>query len=104
MTVYSGPEPPSAGVSRPPLAVIAGHMHYPTKHGKKPKQWWLKRDGILYLNAARWPRIFRHEGRELHHHIRLEIGSNGEALVEAIYIARGAVLTTRDDRAMLPQD
>lgn len=89
-------------IGKPPLAVIAGHMHYPTKHGKKPKQWWLKRDGILYLNAARWPRIFRHEGRELHHHVRLIIGADGTTEVEARYVADGAVFTTSDDRAMVP--
>lgn len=89
-------------IGKPPLAVIAGHMHYPTKHGKKPKQWWLKRDGILYLNAARWPRIFRHEGRELHHHLRLSVSANGATEIEACYVADGMVLTTSEDRAMLP--
>lgn len=86
---------------KPPLAVIAGHMHYPTKHGKKPKQWWLKRDGILYLNAARWPRIFRHEGRELHHHVRLTVSQDGATEVAACYVADGVVLKTSDDRAMI---
>jgi len=92
----------AVSIQKPPLAVIAGHMHYPTKHGKKPKQWYLRRDGILYLNAARWPRIFKHEGRELHHHVRLTIGEDLRCEVAACYVAKGIVLETQDDRAMLP--
>ncbi len=89
-------------IQKPPLAVIAGHMHYPTKHGKKPKQWWARKDGILYVNAARWPRIFKHEGSELHHHVRLTIDENLGTEVQACYVAEGSILTTADDRAMLP--
>lgn len=92
----------AASIGKQPLAVIAGHMHYPTKHGKKPKQWHATRDGILYINAARWPRIFKHESRELRHHIRLTI-SAGACQVEACYVCEGSELTTSDDRAMLPE-
>jgi hypothetical protein len=77
-------------------------MHYPTKHGKKPKQWWIRKEGVLYINAARWPRIFRHEGRLLHHHVRLEIAEGEAARVAAQYVAGDQVMTTTDDRAMLP--
>jgi uncharacterized protein (TIGR04168 family) len=89
-------------VGKSPLAVIAGHMHYPTKHGKKPKQWWIRKEGVLYINAARWPRIFRHEGRLLHHHVRLEIAQGEVVQVAAQYVAGDQVMTTTDDRAMLP--
>lgn len=89
-------------IQKPPMAVIAGHMHYPTKHGKKPKQWHLRRDGILYINAARWPRIFRHEGRELHHHVRLILHDDATTEVEAVYVSEAQAFTTTDDRAILP--
>ena len=88
-------------IGKPPLAVIAGHMHYPTKHGKKPKQWYALKDGILHVNAARWPRIFRHGSELLHHHVRLSI--RGDAVeVTACYASGGEVFVTMDDRAMLP--
>ncbi|MFO1471681.1 MAG: metallophosphoesterase [Turneriella sp.] len=92
----------AVSIQKPPLAVIAGHMHYPTKHGKKPKQWYLRRDGILYINAARWPRIFRHEGRELHHHVRLILHEDSTTEVEAVYVSQAQAFTTTDDRAILP--
>lgn len=88
-------------IGKAPLAVIAGHMHYPTKHGKKPKQWWLRKEGVLYVNAARWPRIFRHEGVTLHHHVRLELAPGG-AEVSACYVHGDEVWTTSDALAMLP--
>ncbi len=90
-------------IKKPPLAVIAGHMHYPTKHGKKPKQWWLERDNILYINAARWPRIFKHEGDTLRHHVRLTIDMRQKVVSEACYVAGDAIQTTTDHRATLPQ-
>ena len=39
------------------LAVIGGHMHLRTKQGVE-RPWRTERDGTLYLNAARVPRIF----------------------------------------------
>lgn len=88
---------------KPPLAVIAGHMHYPTKHGKKPKQWWLERDGILYVNAARWPRIFR-EGRETyHHHIGLAF-DGGSLAVKASYVGAAGIAEVTDKRACFPEN
>ncbi|HNN00892.1 MAG TPA: metallophosphoesterase [Turneriella sp.] len=86
-----------------PLAVIAGHMHYPTKHGKKPKQWWAMKDGVLYINAARWPRIFRHEGRLMHHHVQLVIDEQGKSTVCACYTCEGKILPVYDDRALVPE-
>lgn len=85
-----------------PLAVIAGHMHYPTKHGKKPKQWWLVRDEILYVNAARWPRIFRHESSVFHHHVRLSWNGDGMT-AKAIYADHTGIAEVTDDRACIPQ-
>jgi len=39
------------------LGVIAGHMHLRTKAGEE-RPWQTTRDGVLYVNAARVPRIF----------------------------------------------
>lgn len=90
-------------IGKPPLAVIAGHMHYPTKHGKKPKQWHALKDGILYVNAARWPRIFRHEEKLVHHHVSLTLSAEGAARAEAIYVSATDEIPVRDARAMAPE-
>lgn len=51
-------------------AVVAGHMHHHLKGGGQ-RRWRLERDGILYLNAARVPRIFDRGERILRHHVEL---------------------------------
>ena len=69
------------------LAVVAGHMHLQTYLGPKP--FWQRRgnpgptrprqvvqDGILYINAARVPRIFVRDGQRVAHHVRLDISSS----------------------------
>jgi len=58
------------------LAVVAGHMHWNLRTGGE-RRWQLERDGILYVNAARVPRIVRIEERELHHHIALGLSKSG---------------------------
>ncbi|HRP68112.1 MAG TPA: metallophosphoesterase [Turneriella sp.] len=69
-------------IGKPPLAVVAGHMHYPTKHGNIMKEWYKVQEDVHYINAARWPRIFRNEGRLVHHHVALSFeGKN--CIVEA---------------------
>jgi uncharacterized protein (TIGR04168 family) len=90
-------------IGKPPLAVIAGHMHYPTKHGKKPKQWWVMQDGILHINAARWPRIFRQGDGLLHHHVRLSLNAEGTARAEAVYVSAASERLLHGDRAMAPE-
>jgi uncharacterized protein (TIGR04168 family) len=53
------------------LAVIAGHMHTPIRGGGE-RALELRRDGTLYVNPARVPRIFeRGDGREVRHHVEL---------------------------------
>jgi uncharacterized protein (TIGR04168 family) len=55
------------------LAVIAGHMHTPIRGGGEREQQ-MHRDGTLYLNPARVPRIFeREDGREVRHHVELTL-------------------------------
>lgn len=88
-------------IGKAPVAVVAGHMHYPTKHGRKPKQWCLQKNGIFYVNAARWPRIFRHEGQTWRHHVRLTI-QDGTVDVAACYVSESAVREVRGDYSFLP--
>lgn len=57
-------------------AVVAGHMHLHTRCGNE-RPWRLERDEVLYINAARVPRIFA-AGNEVHrHHVALRIGIDG---------------------------
>lgn len=53
------------------LAVAAGHMHHRIKGGGE-RRWLVERDGVLYVNAARVPRIERSASGELRWHVRLE--------------------------------
>jgi uncharacterized protein (TIGR04168 family) len=67
------------------LAVVAGHMHWVTSEkAHVSRRWQLQRDGILYLNAARVPRVFTHEGRTVRHHVNLELGPNGASAQERL--------------------
>jgi uncharacterized protein (TIGR04168 family) len=66
------------------LAVVAGHMHHRIRGGGK-RRWYERQNGILYVNAARVPRIFEETGGVFHHHIDLTI-ENGVA--EAVEIMR----------------
>ncbi len=56
------------------LAVVAGHMHQRTKQ-KKIRPWCTRRDGVLYINAARVPRVFHQgpDGARKRYHIALSI-------------------------------
>jgi uncharacterized protein (TIGR04168 family) len=55
------------------LAVIAGHMHTPIRGGRE-RELTQRRDGTLYLNPARVPRIFeREDGHEVRHHVELTL-------------------------------
>ena len=56
--------------------VLAGHMHWKL-HGGGERRWQLERDGTLYVNAARVPRIVRSQQRTLHHHIALRLTKSG---------------------------
>lgn len=62
------------------LAVIAGHMHHRLRGGGR-RNWYERRDGVLYVNAARVPRIFEERGGVFHHHVDLIIdGDQAEAI------------------------
>jgi uncharacterized protein (TIGR04168 family) len=66
------------------LAVIGGHMHHRLRGGGQ-RHWYERRDGVLYINAARVPRIFEERGGVFHHHVDLWI-ENGHA--DAIEVLR----------------
>jgi uncharacterized protein (TIGR04168 family) len=54
------------------LAVVAGHMHHKLRGGGN-RTWTVQRDGTLYVNAARVPRIQRRDGIRHHHHLALHV-------------------------------
>lgn len=65
------------------VAVLFGHMHHRLRGGGYRK-WQLRRDGVLYVNAARVPRVFEHEGRRVRHHLCVEIGPTGATAREVL--------------------
>ncbi|HEY6881651.1 MAG TPA: metallophosphoesterase [Polyangiales bacterium] len=54
------------------LAVVAGHMHTRTRNGEQ-RSWQDTRDGTLYINAARVPRIWEEHSGKYRHHIELHV-------------------------------
>jgi uncharacterized protein (TIGR04168 family) len=56
------------------LAVIAGHMHSPVRGGG-PRAWQRRKEGTLYVNPARVPRIVEDERGRSRHHVVLELGA-----------------------------
>jgi uncharacterized protein (TIGR04168 family) len=56
------------------LAVVAGHMHWHVGRNLSPtRRWQTRRNGILYINAARVPRVFQHGEATVYHHIELRL-------------------------------
>ena len=56
-------------------AVVAGHMHH-SLQGGGARRTSLTRDGTLYLNAARVPRIERTANGHRHHHVSLSVDAS----------------------------
>jgi uncharacterized protein (TIGR04168 family) len=65
------------------LAVVAGHMHHRVRGGGR-RAWLVERDGVVYVNAARTPRIFKQGGRTVHHHVRLTLDAGGVTAGEQV--------------------
>jgi uncharacterized protein (TIGR04168 family) len=66
------------------LAVIAGHMHHALRvRGRR--RWIEERDGTLYVNAARVPRVFRLEGRERRHLVEVTIDGATASAKEVVF-------------------
>lgn len=59
-------------------AVIAGHMHHEIKSGGQ-RRWRVEKDGVLFVNAARVPRIFARNQRLMRHHVEIVIGERVSA-------------------------
>lgn len=70
------------------LAVIAGHMHHRLRGGGQ-RTWYERRDGVLYVNAARVPRIFEERGGVFHHHVDLMIEDGYADAVEVLRQTEG---------------
>jgi uncharacterized protein (TIGR04168 family) len=67
------------------LAVVAGHMHWTVSgQSQLQRRWQLQRDGILYVNAARVPRVFSHGQQSLRHHIHLQLSPSGASAEERL--------------------
>jgi len=54
------------------LAVVAGHMHLRTKQGEE-RPWQRQQEDVVYVNAARVPRIFSAADDVYRHHVELRI-------------------------------
>lgn len=65
------------------LAVLAGHMHHRLRGGGVRK-WAQQHDGVLYVNAARVPRIFEDRDGVFHHHVDLRIDGDRAEAVEVL--------------------
>lgn len=65
------------------VAVIAGHMHHRLRGGGR-RSWYQRQDGVLYINAARVPRIFEERGGVFHHHVDLLIEEDGAEAIEVL--------------------
>ncbi len=72
-----------------PKVVIAGHMHHFSRRMKRTRTWKLKKDGVLYINAARVPRIISdRSGVVWHHHIKLT-RTDGNWNADTVYLKNG---------------
>jgi len=71
------------------LAVVAGHMHWRAgEHPRTPRRWQTLERDVLYINAARVPRIFQRAGASVRQHIRLRLTPQG-ASAEECFVADG---------------
>jgi uncharacterized protein (TIGR04168 family) len=68
------------GKGRNVLAVLAGHIHH-----RGGRRWLLERDGTIYVNAARVPRVYDDNGRDVRHHLEVVLQA-GRARVREIRI------------------
>jgi uncharacterized protein (TIGR04168 family) len=65
------------------LAVLAGHMHWALRSGGT-RRWQLQKDGILYVNAARVPRVFGPSGSRMRQYIALSFTESGATAREVL--------------------
>ncbi len=65
------------------LAVVAGHMHLKTKQGEE-RPWRVVDEDIVYVNAARVPRIFNGSDDVYRHHVLLSISEDAVSFEEVL--------------------
>lgn len=70
-------------------AVVAGHMHHHLKGGGQ-RRWTRTKDGVLYVNTARVPRIFTRGARTLRHHVELVIDAERVSVREILLESPGS--------------
>jgi uncharacterized protein (TIGR04168 family) len=75
------------------IAVVAGHMHHHLRGGGK-RTWYVQRDGVHHVNAARVPRRRRGAGDE-RHHVRLTL-TDDACEIEPVWLSVDAAATGRD--------
>jgi uncharacterized protein (TIGR04168 family) len=75
------------------LAVVAGHMHWQLHNGGT-RRWQATVDGVLYVNAARVPRIFPCDGGFAHHYVELTLEAGVAAAAEVLVRRSEAPPTT----------
>lgn len=63
------------------LGVLAGHMHSPLRGGGE-RRWCERRDGILFVNPARVPRIVADANGTRRHHVELRLTTDRLDAVE----------------------
>jgi uncharacterized protein (TIGR04168 family) len=71
------------------LAVLAGHMHWGLR--ERPgvvRSWQLQREGCLYVNAARVPRVFAEGSASMRQHVRLQLTAAGASAEEVVAVDR----------------
>jgi len=78
------------------VAVVAGHMHHAVKGGGR-RPWRVVRDGILYVNAARVPRIFHRGSTVVRHHVAVQIAADGATATEMLVPGADGRSTRRGD-------
>ncbi len=77
------------------LGVIAGHMHHRLKGSPGQRRWFLQDDGgAVFVNAARVPRIFKHDGKNCQHHISFEYDGKSAPVVTEVLLCEGNEIKT----------
>jgi len=84
------------GRGRKVEAVVAGHMHHSLRGGGQ-RIWQVRRDGVLYVNAACVPRVRGHE----RHHVRLRLDLS-EPTAEAVVVHLDAGGLLRGESVQFP--
>jgi hypothetical protein len=58
-------------------------MHWRLRSGGE-RRWHVEHDGILYVNTARVPRVFRAGQARVRHHLALELAEGGASVREVL--------------------